>query len=457
MARRWWRSRPSSAEDGKVTAGGGGEAPIDIGIPPAALPALIEAATGPPEDLTDAQWHELERDLLFVRAQLGVSAGALDRFLRDIGEAAVPPERQPEHLAEIAARHKDLLAWVERTASGDPRVRELEEARAAIEAGEYNWAEQLLNEAKTAAVGDACRPRAAAEAAAGNGELAMIRLRYRRAAAYFTEAADLLPGDGDEARAAYLDRQGDAARRGGDHGAAARARRAALAVRGRVHAPDDPWPAYGPNAPAVALGATGRHAEAEPLRRRAIATGEDSPPAGHPDRSWSREDHAVLLDAPGRGDGAARLPGNSASGPAFAASLLPWEAFDSHLGKGSPGEAAQPEASRRGTSGGGSRERSRVASGRSGGSRRPLRGLGRGLSRVAWGFTGGLAAALAIQQAFVIPLGRAGIVLPSWNFRPAPPLDVPAVALTALSGGLWGTLLASLLLARRSRRGRATG
>jgi hypothetical protein len=52
-----------------------------------------------------------------------------------------------------------------------------------------------------------------------------------------------------------------------------------------------------------------------------------------------------------------------------------------------------------------------------------------------------------------VPLGRAGLAVPSWDFRPAPPLDVPAVALTALSGGLWGMLLAVSLLACRSRRG----
>ncbi|HEX8374043.1 MAG TPA: hypothetical protein VF606_02575 [Geminicoccaceae bacterium] len=79
--------------------------------------------------------------------------------------------------------------------------------------------------------------------------------------------------------------------------------------------------------------------------------------------------------------------------------------------------------------------------------------MGRRLPRVAWGFVSGLVAALAIQQAFVVPLGLVGVVPPSWNFRPVPPLHVPAVVLTALSGGLWGTLLTLLLLARRPRAG----
>ncbi len=358
----------------------------------------------------------------------------------------------PAVRAEIAARHQDLLAWIGRTASGDPRARELEEARAAIEAGEYHWAEQLLNEAKTAAVGDARRPRAAAEAAAENGELAMSRMRYRQAATYFAEAADLLPGNSDEVLAVYLDRQGVAAWRGGDDGAAARAHRAALATRERVRAPDDRWPTSGLDARPVGLGATSRYAEAEPLHRRAVAVGEETLPADHPNRSWLREDPAAFLDALGRGGEAARLPGSGASGrPALAASLPPSEAFDSRLGKGSPGGTARPEAGRRGTSGEGTSERSRAASGRSGGLRGPPRGWGRRLSWVAWGFIGGLAAALAIQQAFVVPLGQAGLAPPSWNFRPPPPLDVPGVALTALSGGLWGTVLALLLLARRSR------
>src|SRR4028119_1257765 len=116
MARRWWRSRPVAAEDGKVTVGGDDRAPVDIGIPPAGLPAIVEAAAGrrggpagaargagrdgppgavapPPaglpaiveaatsrlEGLTDARRRELERDLLFVRARLGVRAGARRR------------------------------------------------------------------------------------------------------------------------------------------------------------------------------------------------------------------------------------------------------------------------------------------------------------------------------------------------------------------------------------------
>src|SRR4028119_38952 len=79
MARRWWRSRPVAAEDGKVTVGGDDRAPVDIGIPPAGLPAIVEAATSRLEGLTDARRRELERDLLFVRARLGVRAGARRR------------------------------------------------------------------------------------------------------------------------------------------------------------------------------------------------------------------------------------------------------------------------------------------------------------------------------------------------------------------------------------------
>jgi tetratricopeptide (TPR) repeat protein len=158
--------------------------------------------------------------------RLGVTEAATERFVTILGDQQVPIEQLPERLAEIAARHKELLARVERTASNDPRVQTLkEEAKAAIEAGKYDGAERLLNEAKDAAIGAARRLkeevatqlRAGAEAAAENGALAMTRLRYRDAAGYFAEAVELLPEGSDEVRADYLNQQGSAAWRDGDY------------------------------------------------------------------------------------------------------------------------------------------------------------------------------------------------------------------------------------------------
>jgi tetratricopeptide (TPR) repeat protein len=281
------------------------QAPVNIGIPPAELPAIIEAATKPLKELTDEQRRDLER----VRAQLEVSTGALDRFLRDIGEAGVPSEEQPARLAEIAARHKELLARVERTASSDPRVQILKEkARAAIEAGKYDDAERLLNEAKEAAIEAARRLkeeaatqlRAAAEAVAENGDLAMTRLRYREAAGYFAEAVELLPEGSDGVRADYLNQQGNAAWQGGDYRAAVQAHRTALNIREHIHPPDDPELAYGLNHLAVALNATGRYAEAEPLYERAIAIGEKTLGAEHPELAAQLNNLAELYRDTGR-------------------------------------------------------------------------------------------------------------------------------------------------------------
>ena len=70
---------------------------VNIGIPPSQLPAIIAAATKPLEDLTEAQRHELDD----IRAKLEVSEGALQSFLRAIGAAAVPPEKQAGQLLRL--------------------------------------------------------------------------------------------------------------------------------------------------------------------------------------------------------------------------------------------------------------------------------------------------------------------------------------------------------------------
>lgn len=270
--------------------------------------------------LTPVQVQELMRELFAQESaaihkveelsrQLGVTDAAMKRFFVILGEREVPVEELPDRLGEIATRHKNLLSRVEGTVSSDPQVQaRREEAKAAIEAGEYNRAERLLNEAKDAAIGAARRLKedletqllAAAEAAAENGALAMTRLRYREAAAYFAEAVDLLPEGSDAVRADYLNQQGEAAGDGGDYPAAVQAHRRALDIRERIHAPDNPEVAESLNNLALLYQATGRYAEAEPLFERALSIREKVLGLEHPDVAESLNNLAGLHQATGR-------------------------------------------------------------------------------------------------------------------------------------------------------------
>jgi hypothetical protein len=225
-----WRSPTVRAEDSSVVIlGDNTDSPISIGIPPATLPGIIKAATKPLEDLTDQQRRNLE--LLCV--QLEVSAGALRGFLLAIGEANIPIERQPAKLAEIATRHKDLLARLEATSSTDPEVQRLKtEARTALDAGDFTRTEELLNRAKARdllvieqmratmewmqAALDA-RRLSAAEAAAANGALMMTQIRYPEAARYYAEAVGLTPGTYPDPLSDLLTGWAAAAWRAGDY------------------------------------------------------------------------------------------------------------------------------------------------------------------------------------------------------------------------------------------------
>lgn len=74
---------------------------------------------------------------------------------------------------------------------------------------------------------------------------------------------------------------------------------------------------------------------------------------------------------------------------------------------------------------------------------------------VVRGFVAGVLAALLFHQGVVFLRHLAGLAPPAWDLRPTPPLAVPPVALVALSGGLWGLVLAPL--AQRLREGRHYG
>ncbi len=229
------------------------------------------AVSGRPGDYTEL----LQRLDALIPATSRLRAEALARFFAILGEADVSPERLTERLVAIAEHYQTLLAQLDAPGSSDPHVQRLnEQAREALQAGDFARTEELLNQAKErdlsaieqmqAAMEQMqakleARQLSAAENAAKNGTLMMTRLRYLEATDYFAEAVNLLPQGSGKRRADYLNWEGEAAERGGDYRMAVQAHRAALDLRERLYTPDDPELAYGLNQLALALRATGRY------------------------------------------------------------------------------------------------------------------------------------------------------------------------------------------------------
>src|SRR5262249_47920206 len=151
--------------------------------------------------------------------------------------------------------------------SDDPDVNRLrQQAADALEAGEFESAEILLNQARdrdleaAKQIQEIARKRflSAAASAAANGDLKNTQLAYTKAAAYYREAANILPNDAEALRAGYL------------------------------------------NAAGLALFHGGKYAEAEPLYQRALAIREQALGSQHPDVAQSLNDLAALYYAHGK-------------------------------------------------------------------------------------------------------------------------------------------------------------
>ena len=122
-----------------VTASGGGVVSgKDIRITQTGPGTLIVGGVHgiPPEDFQK------------VSAELGITEAALASFFKILEKQKVAPEDLDSTLRDFAKRHKQLEEDLKRYTSDDPEVAALrEQARAALEAGDFDRAEQLLNDA----------------------------------------------------------------------------------------------------------------------------------------------------------------------------------------------------------------------------------------------------------------------------------------------------------------------
>ena len=161
-----------------------------------------------------------------VSAELGVTQAALANFFKILEKQKVAPEDLDSTLRDFAKRYKQLEEDLKCYTSDDPEVAALrEQARAALEAGEFDRAEQLLNEASAKDLAAAERQESvarqrrlsAARSKANNGDLKWTQFAYREAAEYYRQAAALVPAEALVQRAKYLNLQGRALHEAGDY------------------------------------------------------------------------------------------------------------------------------------------------------------------------------------------------------------------------------------------------
>jgi len=185
------------------------------------------------------------------------------------------------------------------------------QAVAAIGAGDYGRAEELLRNAFDADLAAARRAQGAtnkrfltaAKTKADLAELKLTELKYTAAVEDFREAADLVPATEVLVRAEYLNMLGTAATNAGNFALAGTALAEALRIReGRLD-PEHPDIAFSLNDLASLLGDTKRFGDAEPLFRRALAINEKSYGPDHPGVAIRLNNLArVLQDTNRRGE-----------------------------------------------------------------------------------------------------------------------------------------------------------
>jgi tetratricopeptide (TPR) repeat protein len=241
-----------------------------------------------------------------LAGELGVTQSALTSFFKILEQQQVAPEDLDHTLRQIATSYKDLHVRLQHFTSDDPTVLALEQqARDALEAGEFARAEALLNEASAKDLEAAqelqdvaaSRLRSAAASRAANGDLKRTQLAYAEAMGYYRQAVDVVETV-PTARldlADYLNAWGLSAYEAGAYPAAEPLYQRALALREQVLGPDHPDTAQSLNNLALLYQDQGRYGKAEPLYQRALALCEWVLGPDHPTTATVRENYATLL------------------------------------------------------------------------------------------------------------------------------------------------------------------
>ena len=143
----------------------------------------------------------------------------MQNFFKILQEGNVKPEDYDHTLRTIAGRYLNNLKQLSALQADDPAVKGfLQQAKRALEQGQFDEAERLINDAKNTDLEAAKtlqetankRLFAAAAAAAQNGDIQMTQIHYLKAAGYYQEAASLIPDTFSKELADYLNAAGHA-------------------------------------------------------------------------------------------------------------------------------------------------------------------------------------------------------------------------------------------------------
>ena len=180
--------------------------------------SVKELAPSPVDDEIDRLAQQTEA----LCDELGATEAALNIMLELLVEQDVPAGQLETKLREIAERHVELSKRLHALSisNDEPEVSDRrEQAAQAIEAGDYDQADQLLEEAETIdrkAIDEQesamreqeealnCRKLSVAATLGQRADLERTRLNYLRAAEHFAGAADLVPAIVSEKRLRYL-------------------------------------------------------------------------------------------------------------------------------------------------------------------------------------------------------------------------------------------------------------
>jgi len=151
------------------------------------------------------------------------------------------------------------------------------------------------------------RMLSAAEAIAKMGDLKNSQLKYREAAAYFKEAAELVPEGSELILPKYLSEWGIASLISGNYAGAKYPLERSLAISEKILGMEHPDIANSLNNLAVLYKSQGKYDEAESLYKRSLAIKEKVMSAEHPDLASSLNNLAIVYRIQGKYDEAEPL------------------------------------------------------------------------------------------------------------------------------------------------------
>jgi len=248
--------------------------------------------------------------------ELDITKAALMNFFKILEQNQVPVENLDNTLREMAKRYKTLLATTEQLNPEDSQVSVLiEEARQALNEGQFTKAEMLFNEASELDIESLKQAQleiqrmqevknkrflSAAKSKAANGQLKESQLAYKVAAEYYEESANLVPQGEDKIHAEYLNSAGCNFQDAGLYDKAQVYYEQALSIRERVLDKDDPNIVISLNNLAELYRIQGKYAETEPLLQRALTISEKVFGQEHPNVAQSLNNLALLYVSQGK-------------------------------------------------------------------------------------------------------------------------------------------------------------